>query len=269
MAVYKSALTPSGRLYNPNLANTDTPVSTEDWKAGVNLPDNEGIYERAAAFDGHMFKVISMRGQDTWLVARHEQDFGTMVYFPIDRRTVEADWVGARYAYENETGDAWLPAHCHPSFHHDLELAIEADVVSLFEHEFGSMQENIFAQISSLARNPDDNNIRQRELASRVAFNILLNFRLAVVDNAQKLARKNYIGWHHRNPNVSSLFYYIWESFRTTKQDYIKEDTAHWARIRPVVERIITRLEDRHSYETRWEQDARKKAEAEAAESED
>ncbi|MCY4496427.1 MAG: hypothetical protein OXC14_04000 [Rhodospirillaceae bacterium] len=216
-----------------------------------------------AAYNGHRFeavlaKISGGRDNNYWFIdpghgkVAVEQEM--VVHHPVDPRMTYADVEGATVAYPNAAGTAWLFAHCDADFHHDMEVRIEADIVSLFQPGLDKRMALALGVRDTL------------QTAAIGKWGALVAFRDAVVAHAIAEARKVHIGWYHQNPHDSHLHSRIEAAIDATVAHYNVTPALKYSVVSEDVEPIRTRLSTLHSYETRWDMAARVAAERKARE---
>lgn len=243
----------------------------------INVP---GVPNSCAAWNGHEFEVtgfaLESRNDDNWffsLLDRSTSDIlsftpyetSMILVFPIDPRTTAKDWKGATQGYHNETNDGWLPSHCDNDFHHDHELSLTDAIISVFQPELDGLQRDVNNKLATLIRNSGDSSAGSRELAARVKLEHLVQVREHMVECALKDTRSKHVGYYHQNPKDSHLRDEIIDCLENGITAKRTEHPVVYASVSAELTRILTRLKDKHKYETRWAKVARIKAEAAAA----
>ena len=216
-------------------------------------------------FDGRWSCSIGMADHSNDQRFHPAMEFVMHVYYPIDQRTTEIDWKGATRVYMNETKDAWLPAHCNAEYHHDHELRLADVVTSLFQPEIDALQLDVMTKLRTLAGNPSDSSAGSRELTARLKLTNMMTVRGEVLECIEKKAREKYLGWYHQNPDRSHLHQEIAGCLGNLIEFNNRAKSVVYGSVATELQRILTNLNAKHSYETRWDYAARIKAEAEKA----
>ena len=191
-------------------------------------------------------------------------------YYPIDPRIVEKDVVGANRAWANETNDGWLFAHCDEDHHHDREVSLEDVAISLFQVEINKLQIDANTKLATLIKRPSDSSAASRELAARVKLDNMNSVLIELLSCLKSDTREKYIGYYHQNPDESHVHKEIADCLGQLIGKGTLSQDAKYLSVGAELRSVIARLRDKHSYEYRWDREARLKAEAakKAAESE-
>lgn len=237
-----------------------------------------GVERSGVAWNGHQFEVVNVRvvaESGGWSVRFWDSvvpeldrphEIVVQLYFPIDPRTDETDWDGATSAKPNETNTGWLPSHCDADYHNDHELILESAIYGVFQAEVDKLDLDAATKLRTLVRNPRDSSAGSRELAARLKLDNLLTVRRDLVNQVIGEARKKSLGWYQQNPRESHLHEEIASGL--TAIIAAKGSSQTYSDVSGETGRILTRLKTKHAYETRWDQKARLKKEAEAREME-
>ena len=202
-------------ITTPDIVHGSRGLTKAEMYAMLNIP---GLTESAVFWNGHEFEICGLKllhdnsnPQQGWEVrmwhnnfAERTAEYVMQVYFPIDPRTNEKDWRGAKHAYANETNTGWLPEHCKPEHHHDHELRLMDVVMAVFQPEIDQVALDSQTALATLVRS-NDSSARSRELAARLKLSHMYTVRSHVLACAEKGARGRWIGWYHQHPEQSHI----------------------------------------------------------------
>ena len=208
---------------------------------------------------GHEFEItscrsnINTRGAAVTPLGSHDRY--VELHYPIDRRMTEEDISGATIAYPNEDNTAWLFAFCDEDFMLDYEHRLEAASASRFAKEINDAQvkvneatnTTIKAKVVGIHRN-------------------LVTFCDDVIEFIHEEARTRHIGYYQQNPLEGHIHVPIKRAIDAVTLDWIQNKSTEYGTINTIVGRVLKTLTNQHTYETRWDRDARLEAEAKAAE---
>ena len=274
-------------------AATITPNSVLSNDSGaLHIPHTEGVTKKlvqdalaipgessmCAAWNGHEFELSPFHVYDgpengNWVVSLLAWDYDTStplglvefyvkVYYPIDPRTNAKDWRRATRAYLNETKTAWLPEHCDADHMHDREVEIVAVLRSVFTPQIEELDR---AWKITPATKPNGWPLGTPFESQAVKFlkwDTLRTFREEAVKCAIEGSRDRYIGWYHQNPQLSHVHNIAHDCITTTLAN---APANKYALVAGEIRNAAVSLA-LHTYERRWERDARLKAEAAARE---
>ena len=233
----------------------------------LTIPGGENY---AALWNGHEFEVakifVADRLPHPWTIIKERTpndeyeatETSMLLHFPIDPRTNVKDWRGATSAYANKANDGWLPAHCDVDHMLDREVEIKSAVIAAFAPGMQKLQQACLLQLSLLAKNSSDSSAGSRELAARLKLDKLTEFQNKVLAHCETEARKRYLGWYHQNPDESHIHNIVHDAVTTLYH----KNSDDFSLVQNEIMRSAFTV---HTYETRWDQEARLKKEAEAA----
>ena len=264
-------------------------VSTEfkDWTSlGLHIKGTDPM--RFVLWNGHRFETVEGRFDDEVsphnLLVRYERDpiqppeYLAHLYYPIDPRMVEKDIVGATVAYPNETNDGWLFRHCDNDAMVDYEKELAAAVIGEFAEAIDGAQikvneatndaVKILALTGAQIKVNEATNDAVKILA-RTRHAALVDFRNAAVESIVAWARTKHIGWQEQNPHEAHVHTPALQAIETVARAWQMNRSADYSRVSASVADIIKGLaKPPHTYETRWDMEARIEAERKAAEAE-
>lgn len=233
-----------------------TPVKTlDEVKQLVRIPESE----QSAVWNGHQFEVPRLHvfiggSSNTHEIIRVDlrdkdlHEWSAELYYPIDPRIRTLDVDGATVAYPNETNTGWLFRHCDADYHHDHELRLRAAVSATFENE-----------IDLLMREAVSGNAK-----SRAKWQSLVFVRDAVILATLKDARDKPLGWYQRNAHESHVHAQVTAGIEAAEKLLATVNPTILNEVQAQVTSAKSLIAS-HTYETRWERDARLAAEAKAA----
>ena len=172
--------------------------------------------------------------------------------FPIDPSMKEKDINGATIIEPNATNDGWIFAHATKAEHIDRMWLASTAMRTLFE---GVMDDKLQQTLASIINNPQTN--QQRGVYANWAG--ILDFKKACTAYCVRFEKLLYLGQHKQQAGLGlrdmlllCIKHVKGEWQKANKYDDVSGD----------VNGIISALEADHNFETRWEQEARHKAEA-------
>lgn len=180
-----------------------------------------------------------------------------LMYYPIDQRMTLADVVGATVAYPNEENTGWLFAHCDNDAMVDYEKELAAAVVG----EFAGAIDGAQIKVNEATNAP----VKAQAVANHAA---LVAFRDASVESVVTWARTRHIGWQEQNPHEAHVHTPALQAIESVALSWQTDRSADYSKVSSPVASIIKGLAKPHTYETRWDKEARLAAEAKAREAE-
>ena len=190
----------------------------------------------------------------------HLQQEPEACVFPIDPAITEIDINGAIGPYKNPTNTGWLFKHAEREDHHDREVLTEAIIVAVFEPEVADKNVRV---LSAIVNGRQSN----QQLGELNNYNTLIEFRKDVLKYAIAQERVMYIGQHVHLPDEHHLSKMALKAVNGVKQIWASTKSRELDGMSAELGRIISRLQHRHGYQTRWQKQAAAKKKA-AAESE-
>ena len=193
-------------------------------------------------------------------IACHSQHkISTLCAYPIDPKMTEKDINGSTIIYPNNTNDGWMFAHSTKEEHLDRMWLASTAMRTLFE---GVMDDKLQATLASMINNPATN--QQRGVYSHWAN--ILQFKKECTSYCVKFEKLLYLGQHKQETglNLRDMLLLCVKHVKGEWQKANKYDSVSGD-----VNSIITALEADHNFETRWEQEARLKAETAARETQE
>ena len=238
---------------------------TESLVADESYVDYRVWKGKSAAWNGHQFEVITIKVSTSavdslvsgTLEGVHHETYMDF-YYPVDPVIVEKDVDLAREAYANPTNDGWLFRHSTDKQMLDREVEIKAAAVAAFAPGIDKLQRDCNLQLRLYAQNPADTTAGSREQAARLKHGKLVDFRDLVLKCVEKDSRARYRGWYEQNPEQSHIHHIVHDCVTKLYHENVSDYVAVQAEIMSAAFSV-------HTFETRWEQAARLKAEADAA----
>ena len=228
-------------------------------------------------WNGHQFETVQGRYaytdkwglRLTWKVAQtgHEpHEYVARLYFPIDKRMEIDDIAGARIAYPNESNTGWLFAHCDRDFHIDHEYRLLAAVTTAFEAEQARSEKIFRDSIYDCFLVNDRGNQAAVTAFNRMSNNLNL-FREDVKTQLLKTVRTHHLGYYQQNPHDAHVHAPLETAIRAVIPKWQSKSTQllDWIPISTYVNGVLARVSERHTYETRWDEEARIESEKKAA----
>lgn len=182
--------------------------------------------------------------------------------YPIDPKMTEKDINGATIIEPNASNDGWVFAHASKAEHIDRVWLASTAMSSVFDRV---MEDKLQQTLASIINNPQTN--QQRGVYLNWAE--MLGFKKDCTAYCVRFEKLLYLGQHKQQAGLG---------LRDMLLLCIKHVKAEWQKtegkfddVSGDVNGIISALEADHNWETRWEQEARHKAEEakrKAAESE-
>ena len=180
--------------------------------------------------------------------------------FPIDPAIRDIDIIGAKDLYPNPTNTGWLFKHAEREDHHDREVLTEAIIVAVFEPEVTDKNVRV---LSAIVNGRQSN----QQLGELNNYNTLIEFRKDVLKYAIAQERVMYIGQHVHVPDENHLSRMALKAVNGVKQIWASTKSSELDGMSAELNRIISRLQHRHGYQTRWAKAAAKKKAAASSES--
>ena len=176
------------------------------------------------------------------------------LYYPIDPRIKVIDIEGATRAYPNDENNGWLFAHTDEGTHHDYELRLLSAIDGVCQPFFRQLQVDSFSAASTA-----------RTTAQR-RFGLLSEFYGRVVVLARKAAREIYLGEREQqaHPREGWLDRDITAAIEAARAEWTGTRDNDLTELSSAIG-YLTRSLAMPSVETRWDREARLKAEAAAA----
>ena len=178
---------------------------------------------------------------------------------PIDPNMTEKDINGATIIEPNSSNNGWIFAHATKAEHIDRIWMASTAMRTLFE---GVMDDKLQQTLASIINNPQTN--QQRGVYLNWAN--ILDFKKACTAYCVRFEKLLYLGQHKQQAGLNlrdmlllCIKHVKGEWQKANKYDDVSGD----------VNSIISALEADHNFETRWEQEARHKAEAAAREAQE
>lgn len=175
--------------------------------------------------------------------------------YPIDPAMTRKDIEGATRIYPNADNDGWLFAHATKTDHTDRMFLASTAMATLFDNV---VETKLQQTLASIINNPQTN--QQRGVYSH--WTNIVAFKKDCVAYCHKFEKLLYIGQHKHEEGLD---------LRNMLLRCIKHIKAEWQKTKGKydavsgdVNGIISHLETDHTFETRWVQAARQKAEAAA-----
>ena len=212
---------------------------------------------------------IAVRHEGKWKLEDASVSFGDYLYvqtgryvpneamaFPVDPAMTRQDIEGATRIYENADRTGWLFAHATKEEHIDRMFLGSTAMASLFDNV---MEDKLQQTLAAIVNNNQSN--QQRGYYINWAH--LHDFKKECVAYCHKFEKLLYIGQHKHQEGLD---------LRSMLLRCVKHIKAEWEKAEKYdavsgdVNSIIAHLETDHTFETRWEQAARHKAEAAARE---
>ena len=184
--------------------------------------------------------------------------------FPLDPRITAADIDGATIWYPNQNNTGWLFGHCDKDFHLDYEYRLTSALNSVFAREKDLTHDASDSALYSVLLNNTSDTRHEWGRKTRVLDN-LRKFHAQTELELLKEHKAHPLGYYQRNPHEAHLHEPILRAIRKVEKLWAEdnEQAIHWRDLKPVVARIRDRVRILFPYETRWDQAARLKAEAE------
>lgn len=230
---------------------------------------------KVVAWNGHEFEVLSVIGSVyksnssvRFSPAYNEGSYEPHmpISYPIDLRTNETDWDRATGAKPNEANDAWLPEHGDEDYMLDHEIRLTAAVDTAFRKVEREAEQGYDIGLALYIHAPVTNNLNGLEAAKQhksILFDFIQEVRVAILAEA----RTRHIGYYHQNPHEAHIHEPLHRAIVATIMKWQKpENMAKYTKVRRVVEETRDTIANKHSYETRWDKEARLAAEKEAEE---
>ena len=231
-------------------------IGTESKKSEQSKNDiaKRAVIERS---DGWVVEWVRIRKYSNYLVFDCEaRIISTRMAYPIDPNMTEKDINGATIIYPNASNDGWLFAHATEVDHTDRMFIASTAMATLFDKP---MEDKIQQTLAAIVNENETN--QQRGYYSHWAN--LLEFKKECTAYCHKFEKLLYIGQHKHQEGLD---------LRSMLLRCVKHIKAEWEKAEKYdavsgdVNSIIAHLETDHTFETRWEQAARHKAEAAARE---
>ena len=180
--------------------------------------------------------------------------------YPIDPLMKDKDINGATLIYPNATSNGWLFAHATKADHIDRMFIASTAMSSLFDRV---MEDKLQQTLASIINNPQTN--QQRGVYLKWAD--MLDFKKDCTSYCVRFEKLLYLGQHKQQKGLN-LRDMLLLCVKHVKGEWQKVDQK-FDGVSGDVNGIIAHLETDHDWETRWEQEARHKAEAAARETSD
>ena len=193
------------------------------------------------------------------IICHSEHKISTLCAYPIDPSMKEKDINGATIIEPNASNNGWIFAHATKAEHIDRIWLASTAMRTLFE---GVMDDKLQATLASIINNPQTN--QQRGVYLNWAN--ILDFKKACTAYCVRFEKLLYLGQHKQQAGLG---------LRDMMLLCIKHVKGEWQKANKYddvsgdVNSIISALEADHNFETRWEQEARQKAEAAAREAQE
>ena len=257
-----------GTSLNFRVNNNVAPLVVEKILKGLFIPGEVG---KVVAWNGHEFEIVEARVSGTVappsrsvqisfsLKQEHAVEAMMQMYYPIDPRTNEQDWAGATRVYVNEQEDkAWLPAHTDEGTHHDYELQLLAAIDGVFQPYFRQLQVDAFATSETAVA------------TAQRGFRLLAEFYGAVVVQARTQAAGVFLGKRVQlaHPKEGWIDKDITDAITAVETAWTGTKDSELTELAGAIRYVKNSLK-MGDVETRWDQEARLAAEAEAAAEDD
>ena len=180
--------------------------------------------------------------------------FASRMAYPIDPSMTEKDINGATIIYPNASNDGWLFAHATKSEHIDRMFIASTAMATLFDNV---IEAKLQQTLASIINNPQTN--QQRGVYSHWAN--IVDFKKDCTAYCHKFEKLLYIGQHKHEEGLD-LRNILLRCIKHVKAEWQKQNK--YDAVSGDVNSIISHLETDHTFETRWEQEARQKREAAA-----
>lgn len=164
-----------------------------------------------------------------------------ILYYPIDPRIIVKDVHEATIAFPNDDNTGWLFAHCDADFHIDLEKKVASDI----EGEFADYIDN--ADTKSREATGTAQQDQQNRRTS------LIDFRMAVRDEAIEYIRTKYIGYFHQNPHEAHSYIPMRNAVQKISTAWQRNRSVEWGDVSADVSKILKGLSKPFDYKYRWE----------------
>ena len=230
-----------------------------------------GVPHSAVFWNGHQFEICGFKifrippTSSTWYYRLWDPEVGLhlpiestpILYYPLDPRTNRTDWEGATRAYPNEDNTAWLPEHDDADHMRDREVELRAGLVAVLQPVIDDLEEAVLTATDNKPSNWPLGEPWENRLTRRLKLNDVLRFRKEATKCLLAEARKRHIGWYQQNPEKSHLHDLVHDCITTT----LRAEGNPYSRVFSELRDAAVSLAP-HAYETRWDQEARLKAEA-------
>lgn len=224
-------------------------------------PDDVNYW--AVFWNGHEFELnvveilLSSKRYNISQDYRAPHEYASTHFYPVDPRMRAEDVRRATVAYPNEENTGWLFAHCDNDAMVDYEKELAAAVVG----EFAGAIDGAQIKVNEATNAP----VKAQAVANHAA---LVAFRDASVESVVTWARTRHIGWQEQNPHEAHVHTPALQAIESVALSWQTDRSADYSKVSSPVASIIKGLAKPHTYETRWDKEARLAAEAKAREAE-
>ena len=222
--------------------------TAEEFKKMFVIPGSD---DRVVVWNGHEVETASAVFTHypdfySFKITREDaHEWNGLVYYPIDQRTKESDWQRCVKVEHNEDGTAWIPIWDEDTMI-DYEKEVVGAVVNLFQPELDEAQIKV-NEATNLS-------VRSQSVA---VHRTLVSFREQVRTSVEEWSQSLYIGWQDQNPHEAHIHLPLLRAVNSVMIDWQANHSDDWSKVSESVSAIVSGLSIPHSYERRWDQDAR------------